>query len=653
MCALAMNGEDRLGPLIQAGLDRIDQGLSIFDSELRLLAWNRQFLDLLGFPAHLAFVGADFASFIRHNAERGEYGPGPVEALVAARVADAWKFEPHSFERVRPDGAVIHVSGAPLPDGGFVTVYTDVTAQKEREAILEERAADRAAALRQSEARLKIIANEVPAGIAHLDEDLVVLYANSRFAKAYGLKPEEMIGRFSREILAEETHRVAAPYFEQARMGSAVDFEMTISLPDGRRKDIRTFLRPEKPSRGAVIGFYILSIDITRQKAANSALMQSRKMDALGRLSSGISHDFNNLLTVISGNLLPLRDKVADEELRAEYIDPAIAAARRGSGLTKRLLTLARRQPVAPAPIDVDEAIAGIVRILRSTMPEKIEIISSSRGRARPALADPAQFEMALLNLAMNARDAIRGAGEIRFGSDVCNIGSVEAETLKIRRGRYVRVRVTDTGIGMSREQRDHIFEPFYTSKGEGVGAGLGLTMVYAFVRQSNGAIRVDSEAGRGSAFTVLLPVAPRDAPDPVRAVRVAPASVAAVKPRGLVLLVEDDADVRSVIRRELVALGYPVIEAGCAREALELADQVREIGIVLSDIGLPGGQSGRDLAREIRELLPAAGVLLMTGHAVADSAEAAEGGIPVLRKPIEPKDLAAALARVHDGSDP
>lgn len=175
MGAPAMNGEDRLGPLIQAGLDRIDQGLSIFDSELRLLAWNRQFLDLLGFPAHLAFVGADFASFIRHNAERGEYGPGPVEALVAARVADAWKFEHHTFERVRPDGTVIHVSGAPLPDGGFVTVYTDVTAQKEREAILEERAADRAAALRQSEARLKIIANEVPAGIAHLDEDLVVL----------------------------------------------------------------------------------------------------------------------------------------------------------------------------------------------------------------------------------------------------------------------------------------------------------------------------------------------------------------------------------------------------------------------------------------------------------------------------------------------
>lgn len=401
---------------------------------------------------------------------------------------------------------------------------------------------------------------------------------------------------------------------------------------------------------GTVIGFYILSIDITRQKAANAALMQSRKMDALGRLSSGISHDFNNLLTVINGNLLPLRDRVTDEDLRAEYIDPAIAAARRGSGLTRRLLTLARRQPVAPVPIDVDEAIAGLVRILRSSMPEKIEIICSSRGRARPAFADPAQFEMALLNLAMNARDAIRSAGEIRFGTDVCNIGSVEAETLKIRRGRYVRVRVTDTGAGMSREQRDHVFEPFYTSKGQGVGAGLGLTMVYAFVRQSNGAIRVDSEPGRGSAFTLLLPVAPdeaaRPAPAPPRAAERQPAVI----PKGLVLLVEDNLDVRGVIRRELVGQGYPVIEAGCAREALDIVDQVEGISILLSDIGLPGGVSGLDLAREVSMRLPAIGVLLMTGHAVDDSLLPADGEFPLLRKPIEPEDLAAALARVHEG---
>lgn len=648
MTGAAPRGSETLAPVIQAGLDRIDQGITIFDDRLRLLAWNRKFLELLEFPDRLAFVGAEFASFIRYNAERGEYGPGAPEAFVASRIADAWKFQAHCFERVRPDGTVIKVAGAPLPMGGFVTVYTDVTAQKEREAVLEKRAAERASALRRSEARLKIIANEVPAGIAHLDENLVVLYANSRFAKAYGLRPEEMIGRPSHEILARETHSVAAPYFAQARTGSAVDFEMTINLPDGRRKDIRTFLRPERPALGGVIGFYILSIDITRRKAATAALMQSQKMEALGRLSSGISHDFNNLLTIILGNLLPLKDRIADPVLRAEYLEPAIDAARRGSGLTQRLLTLARRRPVAPEAIDVDEAIAGLVRILRSSMPERIEIISSSRGKARPAYADPGQFEMALLNLAMNARDAIRGAGEIRFGTDVCTIGSVEAETLKIRRGRYVRVRVTDTGVGMGREQRDRIFEPFYTSKGEGVGAGLGLTMVYAFVHQSNGAVRVDSEPGRGSAFTLLLPVAPEGSPEtaPPRRAGAAPARVL---PSELVLLVEDNPDVRLVIRRMLTSLDYSVIEAESAAEALDLAGRIEGIGLLLSDIGLPGGRSGLELARDVAARWPGMRVLLMTGHAGADAAISAGDAYPLLRKPMEPEDLAAALAQVQE----
>ncbi|WP_111429652.1 PAS-domain containing protein [Rhodobacteraceae bacterium DSL-40] len=638
-----------IDPVIQAGLDRIDQGITIFNRDLRMVAWNNKFLELLEFPPHLAHLGADFANFVRYNAERGEYGPGIPEEQVAQRVADAWRFEPHCFDRVRPDGTVIRVSGAPLPDrGGFVTLYTDVTAQKEREAALEQRAAERAAALRQSEARLKIIANAVPAGIAHLDEAMVILYANSRFAKAYGHRPEQLVGRRCSDILAEETSRIAAPYFEQARRGVAVDFEMTIMLPDGRRKDIRTFLRPEQPARRGVIGFYILSIDITRQKAANAALLQSHKMDALGRLSSGISHDFNNLLTVIIGNLVPLEERIEDPALRTEFLEPAISAARRGSSLTRRLLALARRQPLAPAPIAVEETIAGIVKLLRSSMPENVEIICSTRGQARAAWADPAQFEMALLNLAINARDAIRGAGEVRFGTEACTIGSVEAETFKIRPGRYVRVRIADTGIGMSREQRDHIFEPFYTSKGDGVGAGLGLTMVYAFVRQSNGAIRVESEPGRGSAFTILLPAADKAARPP-ELEETAPAPGSTVNaPQPLAMLVEDNPDVRSVLRRQLIALGHPLIEAGNAEDALTLLGHVEGIGLVLSDVGMPGGLSGIELAREIRARAPAVGIVLMTGHGGEIEQEASGGEFPLLRKPFERADLEAAIARAR-----
>lgn len=641
-----------IDPVLQAGLDHLDQGITVFDREMRLVAWNCRFLELLDFPAHLAFVGADRASFVRFDAARGAFGPVPPPEQAAQRVAEAWRPAPRDDERVRQDGTVIRISDTSLPGGGLVTVYTDVTAQKEREAALERRSAERAAALRLSEARLKIIANEMPAGIVHVDEAHTVLYANRRFAKAYGYDPEQMVGLRCTDVLSDDAVAVAAPYFEEARRGSAVDFEMRVTLPDGRRKDIRTFLRPEQPARRGVVGFYILSIDITRQKAANAALLQSQKMDALGRLSAGIAHDFNNLLTIIIGNLAPLRAQIADAELRADYLEPAIAAAERGSGLTRRLLTLARRQKLAPARIDTEDAVLGLVRLLRASMPETIEIIWSSRGRSLPAFADPAQFEMALLNLAMNARDAIRGAGEIRFGTDICTIGSVEAETLKIRRGRYVQVRVADSGVGMTREQREHIFEPFYTSKGEGVGAGLGLAMVYAFVRQSNGAIRVESDPGRGSAFTILLPVAGEEA----RAVADPPVAGPPACPgraRPLTLLVDDDAGIRGVLRRQLVASGHPLIEAGSGEEALSLMRAVHEIGLVITDIGMPGGVSGVDLAREIRTGGREVGIVLMTGHGGQAGSAPGDGDVPILRKPFEPEALDAAIRTALNVASP
>ena len=637
-------------PLVQAGLDHISQGITIFDRDLRLVAWNRHFIDLLEFPRDLAFAGADFESFIRHNAEKGEYGPGDPEALIARRVEDARRFVPHSFERTRPDGTIIRVVGRPLPEGGFVTLYTDVTAQKEHEAALEERVEAQTEALRRSEARLRLIANELPAGIAHVDRDMRFLYANRRFARAYGYSPEDILGLRCARVLAPETLAASSHFFEQARRGAVVDFEISVAFPDGRRKDVRTFLRPEQPSEGEVIGFYILSVDVTRQKQVTAALLQSQKMDALGRLSSGISHDFNNLLTVIIGNLLPLRDRIQDRELREEYVDPAIAAARRGSDLTRRLLTLARRQPLDPQPLYVEDAIGDLVKILRSSIPDTIEIVASARGQAQPAFVDPAQFEMALLNLAVNARDAISGSGQIRIASDHVQLDPEEAEALKIASGAYVRVVVEDNGAGIPADRRERIFEPFFTSKAEGGGSGLGLSMVYGFVKQSNGVIRVDSDPGVGSRFTLLLPVArevaPRRLPDRRPDVPLLP-----VEPGRIALLVDDNDEVRSVLRRQLVDLGYPLVEAGSAAEAIELLDGIADIGVVVSDIAMPGEMSGIDLGLHVRAVAPDVAVVLMTGHGGAVEAAAAGADFPVLRKPFEPADLAAAIrAELHRG---
>lgn len=630
--------------LLAAGLDQIDQGLTVFDSDLRMVAWNKRFLELLEFPDGLAHQGAAFEDFIRYNAERGEYGEDDIDAAVSRRVEQAKDFEPHDFERVRPDGRVIRVKGSPITGGGFVTIYTDVTQRRNQQILQEELIAERAEALRLSEERLRLIANEVPAGIAHVDKDLCIRYANDRFARAYGKTPDELIGCFCRDVLAKATLDFSAPFFEQTRRGGRVDFDMTLTLPSGQVREIRTFLRPEQPSRGEVIGFYLVSVDVTRQKQATAAMLQAQKMDAVGQMSSGIAHDFNNLLTVIIGNLSPLTERLAESELRRELVEPALKAARRGADLTRRLLAVARRQPLKPTAVDLGDTIGDLIKLLRPSLPDNIELHSHFRGRTHPAFVDGAQLEMALLNLAINARDALKGGGRIEFSTSIRQVNPELGQTLRIKSGNYVEISVCDNGPGMPEEISTKIFEPFFSTKSDGGGSGLGLSMVYGFARQSNGSIRVESSPGKGTVFHLLLPVAEEtasfhwvDTPEP-------PSSTQG-DIRGLVLLVEDSEEVRNVVRRQLVELGHRIVEAETADEALELIDSLENIDMLISDVAMPGALSGIDLAHRVRMERPEIHVLLMTGHSGILESTSAEDDFFLLRKPFETVELADAIA--------
>ncbi len=643
----AMNHEPNPLPspqqMIQAGLDHIDQGITIFDQDLKLVGCNNRFLELLEFPEALAQVGTPFASFIQHNARRGEYGKGDVEQLVAERVDQARLFRPHKIERIRPDGRVILISGSPMQIGGFVTVYTDITEQKRREEIQERVIAERTKALALSEERLRLIANEVPAGIAHVDKDMNFRFVNRRFARAYGMTSETVIGRNCHDILSQDTMRFSAPFFEQARRGSPVDFEMRLTLPGGRVREIRTFLRPERHSTSdEIIGFYLLSIDVTQLNAANAAGLHSQKMDALGQLSSGIAHDFNNLLTIIIGNLVPLSEKLDDTELVTELAEPAIRAARRGAELTRRLLTVARRQSLQPTAVDVNEAITELAELLRPTLSEEVDL-SDTLDRSRPlAFVDPGQLEMALLNLIMNARDSLSDGGRVRVSTALWQPRPHEAEALKLKLGNYVRLTIEDNGPGMSPEVQSRIFEPFFSTKADtGGGSGLGLSMVYGFVQQSNGAIQVNSTLGSGTRFTMFLPVA-EDSPreKPVRQ----NSATFEVEPNKLALLVEDDADVRSVVRRQLIDLGYAIVEAGDGTEALNMLSVVENIDLLVTDLAMPGGVSGLQLARRVRSESPEIDVLLMTGHSRASESDDQGSDFRLLRKPFDAAELSAAL---------
>lgn len=635
--------------LVRESLDHMGHGVTIFDSNLKLVSWNQGFLDLLSFPAELAFEGADFESFVRYNAKIGEYGEGDLEQQIAERVDAVRKFEPYVFERDSKNGRALRVAGSPLPSGGFVTIYTDVTENKTREKELEQKVAKRTNQLRLSEARLQLIADEVPAGIAHIDEDMNILFANKRFSRAYGRVPSDMIGKRCKDILHPKTLEHSSRFFEQARRGKMVDFEMEITLPSDHRREIRTYLRPECPSEGEVIGFYLLSLDVTKLKIANSALLQSQKMDALGRLSSGISHDFNNLLAIILGNLVPLKERLGDKNIVEEYVDPSISAARRGSNVTRRLLSLAKNESVNPSAVHVGQLIADMVELLQSTFPTDIEIVFDDVTSYPLAMVDPAQLEMALLNLFVNARDAIVDTGCLTITVEPEELGPSEAELHKLPVGSYIKIRVADDGVGITKDAQERIFEPFFTSKGSSGGTGLGLSMVFGFVRASNGTISVVSEPGHGTTFSILLPIAEatdvQRSPSPERTVPENRSD------NPLVLLVEDDEAVRAIVRRQLNELGYPLIEAEDASVALDLFRSIPEIKLMLSDISMPGDMDGLALADRLSREDPRLGIVLMSGQraSLQDLGEAAP--YPFLAKPFEKHDLANVLASVHENS--
>lgn len=627
---------------VRSALEHIEQGITVFDADLKLVALNVRFLELLDIPTELGEPGTDFAEFMRYNAVRGEYGDGDIEDLVNERVQQARKFEAHSFERVRPDGTVVQVVGTPLPEGGFVSVYTDVTKVRQRETELEYRVQARTEKLRRNQARLSLITNEVPAGIAYLNTRFVFEYANRGFAKPLGFSPESIRGRAAGEVLSPHIFASAMPWFENALAGESATYDIDADLPDGRTMFVRSFLRPEISDQGQVTGFYLLTVDMTRQRESDLALIRAQKMEALGTLSAGIAHDFNNLLTIILGNLVPLEDAMENEGLKQEYLVPAIAAASRGNDLTNRLLSLTKQSKAVVRPLKAYDAISNTLKILAASLPSEITLEGPDTPCAPWIQVDRGQLEMALINLAVNGSDAISGPGRISFACDETLLDQKQAKTLKLNPGRYCRIRVSDTGHGMSEEVMQRIFDPFYSRKPD-KGSGLGLAMVYAFADLSGGSVAVSSVESEGSVFTLYLPaIDPQDdAQEQCDAIEDVAVDLSSTQ----VLLVEDNPLVRDVVRRQVQAFGAQVGEAASAEEAMLMIEAEIPFDLVLSDISLTGRMTGIDLRGELGKKRPDLPVILMTAHGAADIQESGGGAGLVLQKPFRKRQLETALA--------
>ena len=385
---------------------------------------------------------------------------------------------------------------------------------------------------------------------------------------------------------------------------------------------------------------------------SEEALNHAQRLESVGQLTGGIAHDFNNLLTVIQGNLQVLGDlpSLAEDSYGGQLLGAASRAARRGAELTSKLLAFSRRQVLQPTAIDARAMLLSLADMLRRTLDQRIRIeVEVEDAAATSVMADPGQLEAALLNIAINARDAMPAGGALRFRAAVCAaLPDTLLDDVEPARNGFVAITISDSGSGMSAETRERAFEPFFTTKEAGRGTGLGLSTVYGFVKQSRGAIKLDSAVDQGTTVTLYIPrpAAPADA--------AAELGTEGVVPEGLsVLLVEDDSEVRAVMRRFLDSLGCKVLEAPSGEQGLLALSGDERFDVLLSDIALGSGMRGTELAAKAQERFPELAIVLMSGfsaeliEADRDSPLAWE----LLRKPCSREELTQAIARVIGGS--
>jgi signal transduction histidine kinase/ActR/RegA family two-component response regulator len=396
-----------------------------------------------------------------------------------------------------------------------------------------------------------------------------------------------------------------------------------------------------------------LVVEVDERKRIGDALRQAQKMQAVGELTGGLAHDFNNMLTVIGANLELLQLKLKDQPELRRMLSSAARGVERAAHLTHQLLAFSRKQRLEPRPTNINAVVAGMTDLLRRTLGETIELQTQLAPDLEFAYVDANQVETVLLNLVLNARDASAGHGHVVISTRNAVLAHGNGSAAGGRE-RYIELCVSDSGCGMPPEVLARVFEPFFTTKEVGKGSGLGLSMVYGFVQQSNGHIKIDSEVGRGTAIRIFLPLADAKAAlEPMRTA-MTPAIDDSVQGGQRVLVVEDDDGVRDVATAVLAQFGYTVLQASDATAALNIIAADPTIDLVFTDMVMPGPMSGMDLAHALAERWPRVAVLLTSGYAERLATARLPPGVAFLRKPYRPADVVAAIrALLARGADP
>jgi PAS domain S-box-containing protein len=552
-------------------------------------------------------------------------------------------------------------------------------------------------ALHASDMELRTIADSLPFLIAFIDKDLVYRFANRAYEEWFNLHPKDVIGRHVRDMLDGPEFALRKEAIGRALSGESVTLQLPWRRRDGRRREAELRYMPRFDVNGGVLGFHVFVSDVTdrvmaaealqeaaevlerrvvertaaltaeiaERRRAEEALRQSQKMEAVGQLTGGIAHDFNNMLTGIIGSIDLMKRRIESGRYAGleRFMEAANTSAHRAASLTHRLLAFSRRQSLDAQPIDVNGLVASLEDLLARTIGEQIAL----RVRLAPDLpqahADANQLENALLNLVINARDAMPGGGHLLIETMAVLCGeedqadgarAPEADQAGdvLMPGRYVMVSVADSGVGMTADVLAKAFEPFYTTKPLGQGTGLGLSMIYGFARQSGGSVQIQSSPGKGTVVRLCLPVADASQAQPGSG----PAETSAA-PRGegeTVLVVEDDAAVRLLVLEVLGELGYAAIEAADAASAIPVLESKRRIDLLVTDVGLPG-MNGRQLAEIARQSRPGLRVLFMTGYAESATVRSGflEKGMQMVVKPFALDRMAIRIREMIEGRSP
>jgi PAS domain S-box-containing protein len=610
--------------------------------------------------AYVDFVGLPFEQAIAFD-WRKVLHPDDVQRVVQESVAGEASLKPFVLEaryrNARGEWRWLRSESQPRwdPTGqhiGFIGVAHDITASKQAEIdlrrlneTLEQRIAERTTQLESNEAQMRAIfeTSHQYQGLLNADGDL--LYANRTSLNGIRANAVDVIGTpyWTTPWFAETEgmRDIVRDAFFAVIKGEEVRIEMRLQLPIGERY-FDFAMRPMRDRHGTIIGAVPEAVDITERRQAEEVLRQSQKMEAIGQLTGGVAHDFNNLLTIIRSATDFLRRRELPEERRRRYVDAISETVERASKLTAQLLAFARRQPLKPQVFNVGTQVDAVAQLIRPLVGGRIRIEVEISDNNCVAIADIAQFETALINLAVNGRDAMDGEGQITIS--VRKVRAIPPLRAQLTRdGDFVAIAMTDTGIGIAPDQLEAIFEPFFTTKEVGKGTGLGLSQAFGFAKQSGGDIAVTSTPGQGATFTIYLPQAamPADASEAA-----AVSNEPATRGRGYrVLVVEDNDEVGRFSTELLEDLGYTVRRADNASAALAiLAEDEFSADLVFSDVIMPG-MNGVELAGVIRERYPGLPVVLTSGYSNV-LAENAHRGFELIQKPYSVELLSRILRK-------